>query len=81
MQFRRREAGSRSHLDDVIFLDSGSRFATRRSSGMTGLSYDDTISSAGMTYRSVRVEFATSVIKHKKEIKSENSCLPMVACI
>jgi len=39
-----REPGSRSQRDDAVSLDSGSRYAARRSSGMTGLRYYDTAS-------------------------------------
>jgi hypothetical protein len=39
-----REPGSRNPRDDNNFVDSGSRYAAHRSSGMTGLKYYDTAS-------------------------------------
>jgi hypothetical protein len=42
-----REPGSRSPRDDAISLDSGSRYAARRSSGMTGFIHYDTVSDGG----------------------------------
>ncbi len=42
-----REPGSRSTRDDAISLDSGSRYAARRSSGMTGFIHYDTASQGG----------------------------------
>jgi len=39
-----REPGSRSPRDIAISLDSGSRYAARRSSGMTGFPHYDTVS-------------------------------------
>jgi len=46
---RGREPESRSTLDDLIFLDSGSRPALQDSSGMTAFSQYDTACFAGMT--------------------------------
>jgi len=42
-----REPGSRSFRYDDISLDSGSRYAARRSSGMTGFIHYDTPSQGG----------------------------------
>jgi hypothetical protein len=39
-----REPESRSAWADLIFLDSGSRYASRRSSGMTAFLYFDIVS-------------------------------------
>jgi len=43
-----REPGSRSPRDDAISLDSGSRYAARRSSGMTDFIHYDTPSGEGV---------------------------------